>query len=275
MKTRNKKTAILLHIVLLILCFITLYPFAWMLFSSLKPTGDIMSVPPRFIAENPSLDNFRTVFSANIGRGFINSLFIATVRTGLSIYLSALLGYVFAKFKFKGKELIFTLMLASMMIPWIVTIIPLYNVINKLRLIDKRISLIITGICSGYGIFLMRSFMYQIDNAYMESARIDGCGEFTIFNKIVLPLLTPVLAALGIMTFLYSWDDFLWPFLILNSESKFTLTIMLSKFAFKHYTIDYGPVIAGSVISIMPVIIVFVILQKKIIEGITIGGIKG
>ena len=206
---------------------------------------------------------------------FGNSVYIAIIRTAIPVYTSALLGYIFAKFKFKGKNVIFTIFIATMMIPWVVTIIPLYNLFNQIDLLNTHWALILPSICSGYGVYLVRSFMHQVPASLVESARIDGCGEFKIFNRIVLPLVTPAMAALGIILFLGAWDDYLWPFLVLTDEKKYTLTIGLSKYAFRHKTVEYGPVLAGAVMSIMPVVIVYIILQKNIVEGISIGGVKG
>jgi ABC-type glycerol-3-phosphate transport system permease component len=274
MKTKNIKSA-LIYALLVIACFITLYPFVWMLFSSFKPTGEIMTVPPKFLPDKPSMNNYITVLKGGIGHSFIVSLVVASIRTAATVYTSGLMGYIFAKFSFKCKNLIFTVIVATMMVPWIVTIIPLYNIFTKFGLYNRYPAIILTGVVSSYGIYLVRSFMYQIDSAFLDSARIDGCGEFKIFNKIILPLAKPSLAVLTIMTFLASWDDYLWPLLMMSSENKFTLTLTLSKFAFKHYTIDYGPVIAGSVISSIPVILVLILGQKHMVDGIALGGVKG
>ena len=258
-----------------LMCVIVLYPFCWMMISSFKSSGAVMSSPPRFFPKEPTLSNYVTVIEAKIFRNFFNTVMIASIRTVITVYTSALLGYIFAKFIFKGRETVFMCIIATMMVPWVVTIIPLYNIFNQLRLLNTYWALILTGMVSSYGIYLVRSFMYQIDSAMIESARIDGCGEFKIFNWIIIPLSVPVLSTLGIMTFLATWDDYLWPFLVLITESKLTLTIALAKLAFKHYTIDYGPIIAGSVISNVPVIIVYLILQRRIIEGISLGAVKG
>lgn len=251
------------------------YPFVWMMVSSFKSSGDVMSLPPRFFPTNPTVQNYLTIFNNSIGTYFVNSLYISLVRTAIPVYTSTLLGYIFNKFEFKFKNLVFFTFISTMMVPWIVTIIPMYNLINMSGLINTHMALILPTLCSSFGIFLVRSFMYQVPSSLMESARIDGCGEFRIFNKIILPLVAPAMSALGILLFLGAWDDYLWPFLVLNSESLFTLTVGLSKFAFKQYVIDYGPVIAGSVISILPVIIVYLIFQNSIVQGISLTGMKG
>lgn len=235
----------------------------------------VMSLPPRLLPQVPTLENYRTVIAENIGRYFFNSTYIALIRTVVPVYTSTLLGYVFAKFEFRFKSFVFTLIIATMMVPWITTIIPLYNLFNSMKLIGSHWALILPSICSAYGIFLVRAFMHQIPFSLVESARIDGCGEFRIFNRIILPLVMPAMAALGILLFLGSWDDYLWPFLVLNDEKSFTLTVGLSKYAFRHYVIDYGPVVAGSVISIVPVVIVYIFFQRSIVQGISLTGMKG
>lgn len=270
-----KIATIIIHILLIIGCIITLYPLLWMFVSSFKPTTQVMSVPPTFFPKTFTLENYKTILEDNIGTFFFNSTYLSIVKTAIPVYTSALLGYIFAKFEFKGKNLVFGAFIATMMVPWIVTIIPLYNLFNQMHLLDTHWALILPSMVSGYGIYLVRSFMYQVPSSLMESARIDGCTEFGIFNRIVMPLVAPAMAALGIILFLQAWDDYLWPFLVLTDESKYTLTIGLSKYAFKQYTIAYGPVLAGSVISIMPVVIVYIILQKHIVEGISLGGVKG
>jgi len=275
MKARRGTTKTLVYVFLFVCVVVTLFPFAWMISSSFKPTGDVMSAPPRFFPETATLENYKIIFAANIGRNFVNSLFVSIIRTAVTVYSSALLGFVFAKYNFKGKEFMFAVFISTMMVPWIVTIIPLFNIFNKMNLLDTYLAIIATGLVSSYGIYMVRSFMHQIDSAFIESARIDGCSEFMIFNRIILPLSISSLAVLCIMNFLSSWDDFLWPLLTLTTESKFTLTVALSKFAFKHYVIEYGPVIAGSVISITPVVIVLILCQRNMLEGVALGGIKG
>ncbi len=234
-----------------------------------------MSLPPQLLPKAPTLDNYKTIADNNIGLYFFNSVYVSLVRTLIPVYTSALLGYIFNKFEFRFKNFMFYTMISTMMLPWIVTIIPLYSLVNKAGLIDSHLALILPWICSSFGIFLVRSFMYQVPSSLMESARIDGCGEFRIFNQIVLPLIAPAMSALGILLFLSSWDDYLFPFLVLNSDAKFTLTVGLAKYAFKHYVIDYGPVIAGSVVSIVPVIIIYLVFQQRIVQGISLTGMKG
>ena len=275
MRSKTAVSKMLIHVVLIIGSLITLYPFAWMIFSSFKSTGTVMSLPPVFFPKKWTFENYQIIIDNNIGTYFFNSTYIALLRTIIPVYTSAILGYIFNKFEFRFKNIVFYTMISTMMLPWIVTIIPLYNLINKMGLIDSHLALILPCLCSSFGIFLVRSFMYQVPSSLMESARIDGCGEFRILNQIVLPLVLPAMSALGIILFLSAWDDYLFPFLVLNTETRFTLTVGLAKYAFRHYVIDYGPVVAGSVVSIIPVIVVYMIFQKSIVQGISLTGMKG
>ena len=194
MQVTRKTSKYTVFIFLLVLSFIVLYPFFWMMSSSFKPTGQVMQAPPRFFPAAPTFENYITVFRAGIGRAFMNSVFVSSIRTAVTVYSSGLLGYIFAKFNFKGKNIVFIAIVSTMMVPWIVTIIPLYNVFNQIGLLDTYLALILTGVVSGYGIYLVRSFMYQIESSLIESARTDGCAEISIFNRIVLPLSLPALS---------------------------------------------------------------------------------
>ena len=252
-----------------------LYPIAWMFISAFKASAEVMSMPPRFIPDQPTLENFYKIYQANFVKYTLNSVFVSLMRTAIPLYTSALLGYIFDKFEFKGKNFVFVAIISTMMVPWIVTIIPLYNLISSAKLLNSYTALILPFIFSSYGIFLVKSFMHSIPNSLMESARIDGCNEFSIFNRIILPLTGPALSAMGILLFLAAWDDYLWPFLTINSDSKFTITIGLAKFAFTMFMSQYGPVLAGSVVAVLPMLIVYFVLQKYIIEGISLTGVKG
>jgi len=168
----QKRIKLLTHVILIFGCVITLYPLIWMFVSSFKETVKVMSIPPRFFPENPTLENYITIFNDNIGLYFWNSIYIAVVKTAIPVYTSVLLGYIFAKFDFKGKNIIFSLFIATMMVPWIVTIIPLYNLFNSMALLDTHLALIIPAICSGYGIYLISSFMHQVPTSLIEAARI-------------------------------------------------------------------------------------------------------
>ena len=246
-----------------------------MFFAAFKPSHEVLSLPPTLIPKEPIIDNFIAVFDENFGTYILNSIFVSTFRTIIPLYTSALLGYVFGKFDFKRKKTLFVIFISTMMIPWIVTIIPQYSIINKMGLSDSYAALILPFIVSSYGIFLISSFMNSIPMAMIEAARIDGYGEFRIFNYLVLPLIKPALSALGIIVFLAAWDDYLWTVLVITNQNKYTLPVGLAKFAFSQFLTEYGAVMAGSLITILPLMIVFLILQKRIIKGISLSGLKG
>jgi len=266
---------IISHIILLSLSFLIVYPIVWMAAAAFKPSIEVLSLPPKLLPKTATMANFIAVFDENFGTYILNSVWVSLIRTAIPLYTSAIVGYVFGKFDFKGKKELFIVFISTMMIPWIVTIIPQYNIISKLRLIDTYSALIIPFMVSAYGIFLVRSFMTGIPTALIEAGRIDGCGEFRIFHKLILPLTGPPISALGIILFLAAWDDYLWPFLIITNQSKYTLPIGLAKFAFTQFFTEYGAVMAGSLISILPLMMVYLVLQKYIIRGISLSGLKG
>jgi len=253
---------------------VTLFPFIWMISTSFKTPPQIISYPPTLIPKPPTLEYYTQIFTKlNFGRFFLNSGYISVIITASALLTSSFVGYVFAKFNFWGKEVIFMMILSTMMIPFAVTMIPLYLIISKLVWINSHLALIIPGLYSTFGIFLIRQFMSSIPNELREAAIVDGCGEFRTFWSIILPQCKPVLAALGIFTFMWNWDNFLWPLIVLNNEDKFTLPVGLSMFSQQWWT-NYGLVMAGATISVIPVLIVFFIFQKQFIQGIVLTGLK-
>ena len=251
------------------------FPFLWMILSSFKPNSEIISIPPTFIPLEPTTGNYVSAWNKfNFALFFRNSLFISIVETGIILYTSALVGYVLSKINFKGREIIFLIILATMMIPWPVTIIPLYQEMVWFRWIGGYKSLIIPGVFNSFGIFMMRQFMNTIPNELIEASRIDGTTEIGVFHRIILPNVTAALSALGIFIFLWTWDDFLWPFLMLTEKSTYTLPVGLALFS-QQYWVEYGGVLAGASIAVIPVLIVYLIFQRRFIEGITMTGIKG
>ena len=253
---------------------IMLFPFIWMVSTSFKTPPQVISYPPTLIPRPPTLEYYNQIFTKlNFGRFFLNSAYISTIITASVLLTSSFVGYVFAKFDFWGKEFIFIMILSTMMIPFAVTMIPLYLIMSKLGWVDSHLALIIPGLYSTFGIFLMRQFMSTVPNELREAAIVDGCGEFRTFWSIILPQCKPALAALGIFTFMWNWDNFLWPLIVLNSENNFTLPVGLSMFSQQWWT-NYGLVMAGATISVIPILIVFFIFQRHFIEGIVLTGLK-
>lgn len=254
---------------------IMLIPFLWMIITSIKIPKEIISYPPIFLPTKVTFARFyRILTELNFARFFFNSIYLSAIITIVTLFTSALTGYIFAKFEFKGKQLLFIAILTTMMIPFPVIMIPLYLLVSAIGLVDSHFSLIIPALYNTFGIFLMRQFMTSLPTELMESARIDGASEFTIFLRIMLPQTKPALAALGIFVFMWQWDNFLWPLIVLQQEIKFTLPLGLAMFSQQFYT-DYGLVMAGATISVIPVLIVFLLMQKSFIKGITMTGLKG
>ncbi len=265
----------LLYLVLTLGLLITLIPFFWMVSTSFKSGGSIMTMPPRWIPYDFTLKHYTKLFEeVNFLLHFSNSLIVAVGATVVSLIVNALAGYAFAKFRFPGRERLFALLLATMMIPGQVTMMPVFMLMKELKLLNTFTGLIIPGSASVFAIFLMKQFMEGIPDELLEAARIDGCSEFTIFWRIVLPLCKPVIATLALFTFMGSWNMFLWALIIMLDESKYTLPVALANLNGQHGT-EWGLLMAGAVVVVLPVIIVFLFMQKYYIRGITMSGLKG
>lgn len=249
-------------------------PFLWMVSTSFKIPSEVISYPPVLFPKQPTLRHYIRIFTEmRFGIFFLNSLYICTIVTLCSLVTDSFVGYVFAKFKFWGRNVCFMLILSTMMIPFAVKMVPLYLIIAKLHLIDSHLALIIPSLYGPFGIFLMRQFMHSIPNELREAALIDGCSEFRIFWSIIFPLCKPALAALAIFVFMWNWDSFMWPLIVLQTTVKFTLPLGLVMFSNQWWT-DYALVMTGATVSMIPVLIVFLIMQRKFIEGITLTGLK-
>lgn len=266
---------VLCHVFLILFVIIMVFPFLWMLLCSLKTTAEITRIPPAFFPENWAyFDNFINVLTKyNFGRFFMNSLKYAVIKTGIVLYVSAIVGYVLAKFKFRGNQFIFIMILSSMMIPWPATLIPNYQLMVWFKWLNKDISILYTSLTSAFGVFMMRQFALSIPDSLIEAARLDGAGELKIFHRIVLPMMRNAIGALAILTFLWEWDNYLWPYLMLNDMESYTLPIGLAMTQ-GQYVADYGSMFAGICISVVPVLIVYLIFQKTFIQGIALGGVK-
>ncbi len=254
---------------------VTLAPFFWMISTSLKTRAGIFSMPPQWIPAEPTFSHYiRLLDQMNFFRNFFNSTVVALAVTGFGLFFNSLAGYAFAKFRFPGRNRIFAILILSLMVPGQVTMMPVFLILRSMGLINTYIGLIITGTISVFGIFLVRQFVQTIPNDLIEAARIDGCSEFGIYWKVILPLCKPVLATLGIFTFMTSWNEFLWPLIVMIREEMYTLPVALAALEGQHAT-DYGLVMAGAVVVVIPVLIVFLVAQKYIIEGISTTGLKG
>lgn len=262
------------YFVLIVGALAIIFPFIWMMLSSFKTEAEIVSFPPTFFPENFTAANFIKVWEeVNFKRYFGNSVFVLVVKTAVILYTSVVSGYVFAKLHFKGRNVIFLIVLSTMMIPFPITVLSLYQEMYWLNWIDSYHALIWTGAFNTFGIYVMRQFMMGIPNELLESARMDGAGEFRILHQIVMPLIKPALSALTIFICLYVWNDFLWPFLVLNSDSKYTIPVGLALFKGRYYT-DYAKQLAGAAITVLPMLAVYFVLQKQFVKGVVFSGMK-
>ena len=266
---------IYLHIFLIVSGFITLAPFIWMISASFMGDGHASVYPPRFLPAVFTLEQYHHLFlRLNVARNFFNSLFLAVTVTLISLFFNSMAGYAFAKYRFRGKNQIFNLLLSSMIIPAQVTMLPLFLMLKSIGFINTYFAIIIPGLANIFGIFLIRQYALSIPDSLIEAARIDGASDFMIYRTIILPLCLPILITLAIFTFMGTWNDFLWPLIALTDDSMYTLPVALANLMGEH-TKDPELMMAGSVITIIPVLVVFLALQKYYIKGIMMSGVKG
>ncbi|KAF1303159.1 MULTISPECIES: carbohydrate ABC transporter permease [Enterococcus] len=270
----EKTKSVILNLILLLLALVTIVPFVWMLLSSFAPNSEIVKIGGSLFPTPSTLSNFTDVQEKfDFMRMFFNSLFVAVLTTVIIIYTSALMGFVFSKFHFKGKNILFGVVLSTMMLPWAVTIIPKYEMMVDFGWLNTYKSLIIPSMVSGFGIFMFRQSISQISDELLEAARVDGATDFYIFHRIILPMSRNAISSLAIFQFLWSWEDFLWPYLMIDDQSKQLLSVGLRLFNGQYGT-DYGGLFAATSISIIPVVVIYIIFQKRFIAGVASGSIK-
>ena len=263
------------HILVALGALTMILPFIWMLSTSFKPPEEVITWPPQFIPRHPTFRNYVEAFAAApFLRFFLNSLLVASVSTISILLTSSFAGFIFAKYRFPGRDLIFLLILATSMVPFQSYMIPFYLMVNRLGWINTYQGLALPLMIMAFGIFFMRQNIVGIPDELMDAARIDGCSEFRIYWQIILPLCKSAMAALSIFAFKNAWGDFIWPLLMCNDINLYTMELGLGMFQHR-FTVDYGSITAGSVISILPIITVFAIFRRNIIEGVTLTGIKG
>lgn len=263
------------YVVSIVLAVIALIPFLWMISTSLKSRGALMSIPIEWIPAEPTLDGYAKVFSRfPFLRTIGNSLLISVAYTIITLISASMAAFAFAKLRFRGSGAILSVYIATMMIPTQVTMIPLFVVMNRLGLIDSYASVILPSMFKPFAVFLLVQQMKTIPNDYIDAARIDGAGLFQTYRKVALPLCIPTLATLAVTTFMESWNDYLWPLLMLTDRNKMTLPIALSTLN-GQYSTEYNVLMAGSLISMVPIIIIYIAAQKQFKSGLMAGGIKG
>jgi alpha-1,4-digalacturonate transport system permease protein len=257
-----------------LLVFVFFFPVLWIFFSSLKPQSELFTFPITFLPASPTFENYINAFkSGNFGRYFFNSTFVAVISTFITVLINSMAGYALSKYYFKGRDLLFYVMIAPLMIPLQVILVPIFILEKNLGLLNSLWGIIIPPAATPTGIFLARQYMLTIPNSLIEAARIDGAGELFIFNRIVIPLAKPIIATIAIFSFMWRWNDFLWPFIVLSRQKKYTLQLALANFV-GQYNIDWSRLLSMTVISIIPRVIVFLLFQKYFIKGMTSGGVK-
>lgn len=263
------------YLALVVALAATLLPFLWMLLASVKPEGELLRDPNGWLPQSPTLSNYTTwLTSLGIGQFFLNSVIVAVFTVLGNLVFCSMVGYALAKMSFPGKRLLFLLVMITLMIPGVVTFVPLFVMVAKLHMINTYSALILPYLASPLGVFLMRQFMLGIPDSLIEAAKIDGAGQIRIFTRIVMPLCAPPLATLAILTFLGSWNNFLWPMVAAQSQNKYTLPVALALYSQGQDATNYGLLLAGSVLVIAPVVALFMALQRFFVHGIATSGIK-
>jgi multiple sugar transport system permease protein len=265
---------LLLHALLVAGVVLTLAPLLWMLSASLMPTGEASVYPPRLLPSAITFEHYVDLFSRlNLARYFLNSLAIASAITLLSLLINSLAGYAFAKLPFAGRDRIFRALLSALVVPAQVAMLPLFLMLKQLGLINSWWGVIVPGMASIFGIFLIRQYALSIPDSLLEAARIDGAGELKIYWLVILPICRPILVTLAIFTFMGAWNDFMWPLIVLTDEAMYTLPVALANLLGEHVQ-DTELMMAGSVLTILPVMLLFIFVQRAYIEGITAGSLK-
>jgi len=265
---------IIVYVIIYGLAFITLIPFLWMVLTSVKDIADIFSYPPKWWPEEFHFENYVNAFgAAPFGKYYLNSIFVAVTVTVGQLITCSMAAFAFARLKFKGRDALFYVFLGTMMIPYNVTMIPSFMILYWLGWIDTYHALIVPGLASAFGTFLLRQFFLTIPKELEDAAYIDGASKLIVLWRIIVPLAKPALATLAIFTFMGVFNDFIWALIVLNSEEMYTVQLGLAIFRDRYVT-DWDLLMAGSVTAVFPILIVFFVAQKYFIKGITLSGLK-
>lgn len=271
---RRRATTILLYSILGVVTLLTLGPVLWMVSASFMPTGETGLVPPRVLPSQITFEHYTALFSQlNLTRYFINSIVVSVSITLISLLLNSMAGYAFAKFRFRGRDQVFRALLSALVVPAQVTMLPLFLLLRELGLVNTYLGIIVPGMTSVFGIFLIRQFAMSLPDSLIEAARMDGASELRIYFRIILPLLRPILVTLALFTFMGAWNDFMWPLIVMTDNSMYTLPVALANLSGEHEQ-DVELMMAGSVVTILPVVVLFLSFQRSYIRGIMLGGVK-
>lgn len=284
--TSKQRQGLLAHIskngviytILIAGCILTLIPFIWTILASFKTHAEIIDPAQRgFLPRNFTLDNYNTIFNdptLPLARFYANSLFVALSNVVIHTFTSSLFGYVFAKFDFRFKRVLFAYILATLMIPFQLTMIPSYLILLEFNLTNNLLGLVALSWFNAFGIFLMRQFMQSIPDELLDAARVDGASEWQIYGRVVLPQVLPALATFGTLVFISNWNAYLWPLIVLQDVNVRTLPIILTWYNDRH-TSDLGLQMAASILIVMPILIIYLFLQRWVVQGFTLSGFKG
>lgn len=254
---------------------IALFPLVWMLSVSFMAAGEASAFPPPLFPSEPTFANYRELFAREgMGRYFLNSLFLAGLATAIALTFNVMAGYAFAKLRFTGRERVFQILLGAVVIPAQVAMLPLFLMLKSMGLVNTYGGVLVPALATVFGIFLVRQYALSIPDEMLEAARVDGASEFRIFASIVVPAMRPILVTLATFTFLGTWNDFMWPLIILTGDSLYTLPVALASLSREHVQ-DNELMMAGSVVTILPVLLLFLVLQRQYIEGLLAGSVKG
>jgi multiple sugar transport system permease protein len=265
---------IAIHAALTLLAVGALMPLAWMVSASLMPAGEATTLPLRWWPSTPTLEHYAALFTRlELARHLANSTIVAATTTAIALLLNSMAGYAFAKLRFRGRDRIFRWLLAGLVIPGQVAMLPLFLLVRRLGLVNTLAGVVVPGMASIFGIFLVRQYALAIPDSVLDAARVDGAGELRIYRQIALPLCMPILVTLAVFTFLGAWNDFLWPLVVLADDARYTLPVALANLAGEHVQ-DTELMMAGAVLTVLPVVVLFVVLQRYYLAGIMGGGVK-
>jgi multiple sugar transport system permease protein len=270
----RRVAGVVLNGVLLLAALLALAPLLWMVSVSFMPAGASNSVPPPLLPQEPTLEHYRALFGrGGMGRTFLNSLGVALATTLISTLFNTMAGYAFAKLHFTGRDRLFSALLAALVIPGQVAMLPLFLMLKGMGLVNSYAGVLIPGLAGIFGIFLVRQYARNVPDELLEAARLDGAGEFRIFFSVVLPILLPVLVTLAVFSFLGSWNDFMWPLIVLTDSELHTLPVALASLSREHVQ-DNELMMAGAVVTVLPVLLLFLALQRYYMQGLTMGSVK-
>ena len=271
----RRGVVVILHVALVIGALLTLLPFVWMVLAALKTDTEIYRFPPTILPQRLDLANVTTLFLEKpFGHWYFNSVWITAAGTMLTLFFSSLAGFGFGKYEFRGRTILFGVLIGSLIIPFQLILIPLFVLIARIGWVDNYLAVFVPFVAPAFGIFMMKQFMSRIPNELLDAARIDGASEFKIYYVIVVPLVRPGLGALGIFTFVNIWNSFLWPLIVLRGDTHYTLPVGMATLNAQLIKVDYGAIMVGSTVISLPVIALFLLMQRHFITGLTLGAVR-